>query len=102
MINIETLNNATAAMTVGQGILAAVSKSSNASKDLADDGKNILFIDHNSFTIFFNSTEYRLKLSEKAMDSLSRRPCTLEVLIEATDATERIMPGDTDSVGMDL
>lgn len=59
-------------MDFGQGILAAVSKSSNASKELADDGKNILFIDHNSFTIFFNSTECRLKLSEKAMDTLSQ------------------------------
>ncbi len=54
-------------MDFGQGILAAVSKSSNASKELADDGKNILFIDHDSFTIFLNSTKYRLKLSEKAM-----------------------------------
>lgn len=59
-------------MDFGQGILAAVSKSSNASKELADDGKNILFIDHDSFTIFFNSTKYRLKLSEKAMDTLSQ------------------------------
>ena len=30
------------------------------------------------------------------------RPCTLDVLMEATDTTERIMPGATDSVGITL
>ena len=49
-------------MDFGQGVLAAVSKSSNASKELADDGKNILLIDSDSFTIITGSMEQRSSL----------------------------------------
>ena len=59
-------------MDFGQGVLAAVSKSSNASKELADDGKNILLIDSDSFTIITGSMEHRLKLSERSKEILSQ------------------------------